>query len=210
MYEFFQCLLNFSDPSKVCLFNVGNRNQNSDTLKGHSAATVPPSKQSLNLLPLVKEIHCPTSVASLFKFITPPNVRQTTYTCPTLVSIGQERLLPTPDTRVKIDAPTHHQTHKMEAQMTTLKWRHKKMKKHRLRVMRYQNTPTIRAMKMYKARKKAERDLEDYENMRREGDAFDAEAHVRKLLTDAKRGGYKVDVFKERAEELAREKKEVE
>ncbi|KAK3104705.1 hypothetical protein FSP39_008226 [Pinctada imbricata] len=93
--------------------------------------------------------------------------------------------------------PSEHKPRKETSKIrTTLFWRHKRMKKQRLAVLRWRRLMIIRSHNIEKAKKRELRDQKEYSEIKKKAEDFDAEKYLQELLEDARRGGYKIDLFK--------------
>ena len=81
------------------------------------------------------------------------------------------------------------------ASSTTLRMRHKKMKKHQLKRLRKRMWAAIRKEKFRKRRKKQRIFKAELAKVKKEGEDFDAEIFVKEKLAKARQGGYQLNIL---------------
>ena len=151
--------------------------------------------------------HLPTTSTNSIrkKTIVDPIVTPRLYELPTFSRVVTEKVTPPPLAIVPIEDPNPLQpaidqgappVHK-EAMPWLIGVRHRKMKKHKLKKFRKRMIFLFRKLNEIKKKKKEKIMLALERDFAQRGSDFDAEKYTARLITQAKRGGWGIDIFED-------------
>ena len=151
---------------------------------------------------------------SIFNFCLPinnkeirdnPRIPDLKFELPKTLGVALEITTPTRNNQVtSLDTPGTNQIIKITpgveqpmkyANSTTLRMKHKRMKKHQLRRLRQKYWAAFRKQRMQKEARKKKAFEAEIATIKKEGQDFNAEAFVKQKLAKAQQGGYMIDIL---------------
>ncbi|OWF41220.1 uncharacterized protein LOC110462744 [Mizuhopecten yessoensis] len=147
------------------------------------------------------EYKCPSLRLVEVAILDITNTTTTSYDCPNLTSIiEKEIILPSSSSADQIEMPTSNTNDVAKQAKNILKIRKRMRKKHKLRKWRKLRESEIRKELLYKLKKREARREQHLESVRSKGEVFDANTFMENIIQQARRGGYRTNLFEEKKE----------